>query len=513
MSRRRPIVHAVLVALVAAAIASGAAIASVPSTLAFSARLVDDETGDAVTGTHRFRFELFDAATGGTSVWFEGRDADVEDGVLFVELGETKALAPGMFASKLWLEVTVDDVVMEPRVPLASVPYALRAGDADTVAGMRGEDLQRRVTGVCGTGSFISEVKEDGTVVCAPDLSGSGDITEVIAGSGLQGGGAAGTVTLSLLGTCATDQILKWTGSAWACAPDASSGGDISSVTVGPAGGLSGGNTTGDVQLSLLTTCASGQVLKWSGTQWVCAVDADTDTNSGGDITSVATTPASGLVGGTASGDANLSLLTNCSTGQLLKWNGSAWGCAPDADTDTNSGGDITDVLAGAGLTGGSSTGAATLNVGTGAGISVTPDGIAIDVGYTDPRYVNTTGDTMTGSLDMNQQRLLNRGCPSGYNRHGPGLCVLGSSSPYFGSFTFCANTCRTQGAHMCSAAEMRAAMLSGVSLGAVLGDWMGDQVADDTALYINDGTAPENPDGERSTATASYCRCCVNVE
>ncbi|MBI3475976.1 MAG: DNRLRE domain-containing protein [Acidobacteria bacterium] len=48
---------------------------------------------------------------------------------------------------------------------------------------------------------------------------------------------------------------------------------------------------------------------------------------SGGTITGINTAAGSGLTGGTNSGVANLSLLTSCSSGQILSWNGSAWVC------------------------------------------------------------------------------------------------------------------------------------------------------------------------------------------
>ena len=40
-------------------------------------------------------------------------------------------------------------------------------------------------------------------------------------------------------------------------------------VTAGT--GLSGGGSSGNVTLSLLTSCASGQILQWNGTLWVAA--------------------------------------------------------------------------------------------------------------------------------------------------------------------------------------------------------------------------------------------------
>ena len=49
--------------------------------------------------------------------------------------------------------------------------------------------------------------------------SGNGTITGVntAAGSGLQGGGTSGTLNLSLLTTCGSGQLLAWNGSSWAC--------------------------------------------------------------------------------------------------------------------------------------------------------------------------------------------------------------------------------------------------------------------------------------------------------
>jgi hypothetical protein len=42
--------------------------------------------------------------------------------------------------------------------------------------------------------------------------------------------------------------------------------------------------------------------------------------------------------------------------------------------------------------------------------------------------------------------------------------------------------------------------------------DWLDDQDSDDNALFVNAANT-ENPEGSRQTNTASYCRCCANVE
>lgn len=485
------------------------AVAGVPSTLSFSARMADDKTGDPVTGTHKIAFELFDAQVNGASVWKEARDVTLEDdGVLFTELGETKPLDAAVFdGRKLYLEIKLDEVAMDPRIAIDAVPYAFHAANSDALGGVPAQDLQKRVTGTCSTGNFIIGVNTDGTVTCAPDLSGSGDVTAVFAGSGLSGGGNSGDITLSLTQTCAINQILKWSGTVWACSADVGGAG-ITGVTVGPAGGLTGGGATGNVMLSLLSTCSANQVLKWNGATWGCANDLDTDTNSGGDMTSVTTAIGSGLQGGNTAGDAALSLLTTCAATQLLKWSGSAWACA----TDVDSGGDITDVGAGNGLTGGGAAGAVTLNVGAGVGITVAADTVALDTAFTDGRYLNVTGDTMAGPINMAGNRVTGRGCPASFVSTGGSQCVEDPDSSGW-TFSSCANHCRVVGGHMCSSGEMRAAMQSGVALtGGVLLDWVDDQDADDSALYINSSDVT-NPEGARATTASSFCRCCANVE
>jgi trimeric autotransporter adhesin len=81
---------------------------------------------------------------------------------------------------------------------------------------------------------------------------GGGTITGVLtgSGSGLTGGGTSGTLNLSLSTACAAKQVLQWSGSAWVCA--AAGTGTISGVTAGTD--LTGGGTSGTVTLNLDTT-------------------------------------------------------------------------------------------------------------------------------------------------------------------------------------------------------------------------------------------------------------------
>jgi hypothetical protein len=154
------------------------------------------------------------------------------------------------------------------------------------------------------------------TFAAGQTFPGTGTITGVTtaAGSGLTGGGTSGSLSLSLMKTCATNQTLQWNGSTWVCSSAGT--GTITGVTTAAGSGLTGGGTSGSLSLSLMKTCAANQTLQWNGSTWVCS-SAGTGT-----VTSVAlSAPSSDF---TVSG----SPVTGAGT---LKF---AWSAAPtNADT------------------------------------------------------------------------------------------------------------------------------------------------------------------------------------
>ncbi|HOP22599.1 MAG TPA: hypothetical protein PK055_06445 [Gammaproteobacteria bacterium] len=224
-------------------------------------------TGTLVDGTADFIFALYDAETNGNPVGMDDihSGVTVENGRFVVNLEQWTAYYDG---TPLWLEIEVDIggtgtfVTLNPRQKLEPSVYAEFAYDSMA--------------------------------------AGGGDITGVVAGTGLTGGGTSGTVTLyvdntiiqnRISGTCPAGQSIRAISQSGTvtCETDDDSGGDITGVAAGT--GLSGGGVTGDVTLNVDTasiqnrvtgTCPAGQsirVINQNGTV-SCEIDNTLDANS-----------------------------------------------------------------------------------------------------------------------------------------------------------------------------------------------------------------------------------------
>ncbi len=174
---------------------------------------------------------------------------------------------------------------------------------------------------------------------------GPGDITAVTAGAGLTGGGISGDVTLAVntsqiqsrvVGTCPTGSSIRQidgTGNV-VCQTDTNSGGTVTTVNTGT--GLTGGPITTTGTISIATgAVTSAQIADGS----VGAVDVD-------------------------SGQIQLRVTGTCPTGSSIRQIDVTGNVACQADT--NSGGTVTTVNTGTGLTGGPITSTGTISIAAG---------------------------------------------------------------------------------------------------------------------------------------------------
>jgi hypothetical protein len=155
---------------------------------------------------------------------------------------------------------------------------------------------------VHGTGNFTGTVN----FASGQTFPGTGTITGVTAGSGLTGGGTSGSVNLGLNTACAATQILQWNGTSWACSN--AGAGTITGVTAGAD--LTGGGTSGNITLNLNT--ASVPLLSanntYTGSQTINNIEVISGSNGGGmlQVTNNLTSgPAPAVLGTTYSSGAN----------------------------------------------------------------------------------------------------------------------------------------------------------------------------------------------------------------
>ncbi len=137
MSKLLPACLVLCILTVATAIAQTTANqeGAVPTVVRFSARLAGMNTA-----TVRVHFVLYSEQFGGLQLWSETHNVTTdEQGRYTVLLGSNSTTGLPLEAfrdnSPRWLSVQRDGSPEEPRVLLVSVPYALKAGDADLIGG------------------------------------------------------------------------------------------------------------------------------------------------------------------------------------------------------------------------------------------------------------------------------------------------------------------------------------------------------------------------------------------
>jgi alpha-tubulin suppressor-like RCC1 family protein len=350
--------------------------------LSYGGRLIDSD-GAPREGQVDLEINFYDAAEDGSKLGgspYAFPATPLAHGVFSIDLGLSEADVAAIFKdpkTPVWIEVVDKGQGRTyPRQRFGVVPYALKIPIDGTTLGFDGSG-QLTVLAAPGAGGVSGPL---------PAVDGSALIN--VNASALRGAPVDST-------TPAAGQVLKWNGSAWTPAADidtdTTNPGTVTSITAGS--GLTGGTITGSGTLAVdsgtganqivrldassrlpavdgsaltgvdavklqgadvdSTAPTASQILKFDGTKWVPAIDA----NSGGTVTSI--TAGAGLTGGTITGSGSIALaspmpaldgsaLTNVnavklqgrpvavtppSDGHVLKWNESAssWEAAPDA--------------------------------------------------------------------------------------------------------------------------------------------------------------------------------------
>lgn len=149
-----------------------------------------DAANNTVTDNVKFTFKLYAQAQGGTALWTEKREVQVNDGYYALLLGDPEAagatpLDVSVLAGTVWLGVTIDGTPeFTPRHRISHVPFALRADVADSMDG-------GTITNATITNSIVdaAEIKVNGVKVVDAQGRFVGPTTGLLAPDATQLGG------------------------------------------------------------------------------------------------------------------------------------------------------------------------------------------------------------------------------------------------------------------------------------------------------------------------------------
>jgi hypothetical protein len=157
--------------------------ASVVPTLVNFSGVLTAANGKPLTGTVGATFSLYKDQQGGAPLWLETQNVQPDkSGHYSVMLGSAggHGLPPELFASgeARWLGVQAQGQAEQPRVMLLAVPYALKAGDAQTIGGLPASAFVL-ATPVAPTGTAVANSESTSSSNPAPPagtVTGSGTV-------------------------------------------------------------------------------------------------------------------------------------------------------------------------------------------------------------------------------------------------------------------------------------------------------------------------------------------------
>jgi hypothetical protein len=137
---------------------ASAQVTSVPPLVQFSGTL-KDAAARPVSGLVSVTFAIYGEQEGGTALWSETQNITADaSGHYSATLGIATGLPDDLFAAaqSRWLGVRIAGQAELPRVLLVSVPYALKAADADTLGGLPASAFLLAAGNAAGAASSVT---------------------------------------------------------------------------------------------------------------------------------------------------------------------------------------------------------------------------------------------------------------------------------------------------------------------------------------------------------------------
>jgi hypothetical protein len=168
--------------------AQQAASSAVPNLIRYGAALKDAQGVTLGSTTVGVTFSIYKQQDGGAAVWMETQNVTTDAGGNYnVLLGSTTAtgLPSDLFSQQeqRWLEVEVQGEAAQPRVMLVSVPYALKAHEAETLGGKSVSEFMLanggNSTATAGSAAPAGTITGSGTGGYLAGFTGSGASTTI----------------------------------------------------------------------------------------------------------------------------------------------------------------------------------------------------------------------------------------------------------------------------------------------------------------------------------------------
>ncbi len=161
---------------------------AVPGSINYQGKLTDHDGTSVSDGTYSMHFRIYNVASGGTPLWEDVQSVDVTGGVYNVTIPADPVANPFtevlINSTSLYLGIAVEsDSEMTPRQEITSTFYALKAGDADSLAGQTISDLDDTYVNENQANSVTSSMIVDSTIGAADLGANSVGSSEIATGA------------------------------------------------------------------------------------------------------------------------------------------------------------------------------------------------------------------------------------------------------------------------------------------------------------------------------------------